>query len=402
MIDFNQYNAVVDFYDNQDNNVREDYQHQNILSLEQFKKAKDEITTWSGYERTPLHSLEELAQQSNVAKIFYKDESYRFGLKSFKALGGAYAVANLLIEELSKQGIKAGSKDLLNKTYKNITDKITVSCATDGNHGKSVAWGAKMFSCQCEIFIHSHVSPKRQEEIEKFGATVTRIDGNYDDSVRVADQRAQENGYFTVSDTSYEGYTKVPKDVMQGYTVMVDESLIQMNDIPTHIFLQGGVGGMAAAVVSFFHEIYGEDAPKFVIVEPKNADCLLQSARESTPTIVHGDLETIMAGLSCGEVSLLAWDILKNTVSSFLTIDDSSVGTTMKLLAQNNTPIVAGESSVAGIIGFISANKDVQLREKLGIDKNSKILFYGTEGDTDEVVYEQLVGLSSQQVLKQI
>jgi len=402
MIDFNQYNAVVDFYDNQDNNVREDYQHQNILSLEQFKKAKDEITTWSGYERTPLHSLEELAQQSNVAKIFYKDESYRFGLKSFKALGGAYAVANLLIEELSKQGIKAGSKDLLNKTYKNITDKITVSCATDGNHGKSVAWGAKMFSCQCEIFIHSHVSPKRQEEIEKFGATVTRIDGNYDDSVRVADQTAQENGYFTVSDTSYEGYTKVPKDVMQGYTVMVDESLIQMNDIPTHIFLQGGVGGMAAAVVSFFHEIYGEDAPKFVIVEPKNADCLLQSARESTPTIVHGDLETIMAGLSCGEVSLLAWDILKNTVSSFLTIDDSSVGTTMKLLAQNNTPIVAGESSVAGIIGFISANKDVQLREKLGIDKNSKILFYGTEGDTDEVVYEQLVGLSSQQVLKQI
>jgi len=402
MIDFNQYNAVVDFYDNQDNNVREDYQHQNILSLEQFKKAKDEITTWSGYERTPLHSLEELAQQSNVAKIYYKDESYRFGLKSFKALGGAYAVANLLIEELSKQGIKAGSKDLLNKTYKNITDKITVSCATDGNHGKSVAWGAKMFSCQCEIFIHSHVSPKRQEEIEKFGATVTRIDGNYDDSVRVADQRAQENGYFTVSDTSYEGYTKVPKDVMQGYTVMVDESLIQMNDIPTHIFLQGGVGGMAAAVVSFFHEIYGEDAPKFVIVEPKNADCLLQSARESTPTIVHGDLETIMAGLSCGEVSLLAWDILRNTVSSFLTIDDSSVGTTMKLLAQNNTPIVAGESSVAGIIGFISANKDVQLREKLGIDKNSKILFYGTEGDTDEVVYEQLVGLSSQQVLKQI
>jgi len=402
MVDFNQYNEVVDFHDNHENYKNEDYQYQNILSLVQFKKAKKEITTWNSYERTPLHSLEELALQTNVGKIFYKDEFHRFGLKSFKALGGAYAVANLLIEELKKKGLNATSRDLLNKKYNNITKKITVSCATDGNHGKSVAWGAKMFSCKCEIFIHSHVSKKREEEIAKYGAKVTRIDGNYDDSVRIADEVAQKKSFFTVSDTSYEGYTKVPKDVMQGYTVMVDESLSQMNDIPTHIFLQGGVGGMAAAVVSFFHEIYGKDAPLFVIVEPKNAACLLESARNSEPTIVHGELETVMAGLSCGEVSLLAWDILKNTVSSFLSVDDKAVGTTMQLLSQNSTPIIAGESAVAGLVGFITANKDEQLRKMLKIDENSKILFYGTEGDTDEEVYKQLVGKYSKEILEQI
>ncbi len=399
MIEISQYQEVVNFYDNQDNHKKEDYQYQNILSLQEFKKAKKEIHTWSGYQRTPLHELEEFAKQTNVSKIYYKDESHRFGLKSFKALGGAYAVANLLIEQLLKKGITATSEDLLNKTYKNITDTITVSCATDGNHGKSVAWAAEMFSCKCEIFIHSHVSKKREEEIAKFGAVLTRIDGNYDDSVRVADQTAQENGYFTVSDTSYEGYTKVPKDVMQGYTVMVDESLNQMNDVPTHIFLQGGVGGMAAAVVSFFHETYGEDAPKFIIVEPKNADCLLQSAKNNEPTIVHGDLDTIMAGLSCGEVSLLAWDILKNSVSSFLSIDDSLIGNTMKLLSQNKTPIIAGESAVAGLVGFLCAQGDQDIRKKLNINAESKILFYGTEGDTDEEIYQQLVGESSYAIL---
>jgi len=391
MNNFSKYLSSTRFLYNQDFKVQ-DYTHQKTLSLKGFKKAKEEITSWDNYQQTPLHSLENIAKQTNVAKVYYKDESHRFGLKSFKALGGAYAVANLLTEKLKEQGIDADSKDLINKKYYELTKEITVSCATDGNHGKSVAWGAKMFGCKCEIFVHSHVSENRKKEIEKYGANVRKVEGNYDDSVRVASETAKINNYFTVSDTSYKGYTKVPKDVMQGYTIMVDEAITQMKDKPSHIFLQGGVGGMAAAVISFFHETYGKKSPKFIIVEPNNADCLLQSAKNSKLTVVHGSLETVMAGLSCGEVSLLAWDILKDSVSLFASISDESIAITMRLLANNSTSIVAGESAVAGLAGFLIGMNDENFKNKLEIDENSKILFYGTEGDTDSYMYKKLVG----------
>jgi len=389
MIEFNKYIKDIEFYDNSLHVKKNNYAHQNILSLKNFEKAKQEITSWKNYKPTNLFSLDDIAKKNDVSKIYYKDESSRFGLKSFKALGGAYAVVNLLISELKKQGIKVDSADLFSKKYLNETSKITVSCATDGNHGRSVAWGASIFGCNCEIYIHAHVSKTRQEAIAKYGAKVHRVDGNYDDSVRVADEKANKNGYFTISDTSYEGYTEVPKDVMQGYTVMVDEAIEQMDEKPTHIFLQGGVGGMAAAVVSFVHETYGEDFPIFVIVEPKNADCLLQSAKNQKPTIVEGELETIMAGLSCGEVSLIAWDILKDTVSAFMSIEDKIVPKVMKLLA--NKHIVSGESAVAGLAGFLIAASDEKLRKKLKLDENSKVLCFGTEGDTDELMYQKLI-----------
>jgi len=399
MIDITAYDNIIDSFSNTNNVENKEYSQQDILSLKNFEKAKKEIHTWAGYKPTPLHELKELAKTSKVAKIFYKDESHRFTLKSFKALGGAYAVANLLIDELSKKDITATSQDLFNKTYESITKDITVSCATDGNHGKSVAWATQMFGCKCEIFIHSHVSSAREREIQKYGAKVNRIEGNYDDSVNIAAKVAKEKAYFTVSDTSYEGYLSVPKDVMQGYTIMVDETINQMQEKPTHVFLQGGVGGMAAAVISFFHETYGKDAPIFVIVEPQNAACLLESARNNTPTIVHGDLDTVMAGLSCGEISLLAWDIIKNTVQNFLSISDKDVGNCMQYLSKQNSPIVAGESAVGGLVGFISAQKDEKLRTGLALDEDSKILFYGTEGDTDEDAYKRLVGKSAQDVL---
>lgn len=370
----------------------EDYKHQNILSLKKFEKAKKEINSWHNYKPTSLHSLDNLAKKNNVNKIYYKDESTRFGLKSFKALGGAYAVANILINYLKENGIEAKSKDLISKKYYDYTNKITVSCATDGNHGKSVAWGAKMFGCNCNIYIHSHVSENRKKEIEKYDATIIRIDGNYDDSVRIASSEALKNGFITVSDTSYEGYTQIPKDVMQGYTIMVDEAVNQIENKPTHIFLQGGVGGMAAAVISFFHEKYGKNSPKFIIVEPKNADCLLQSAKYQKPTIVEGKLETIMAGLSCGEVSLLAWEIIKYSVSAFISISDDSVAQTMKLLKNDNS-IISGESAVAGLAGFLIISNDENIRKTLGINQSSDLLFFGTEGDTDEEIYKQLVSI---------
>lgn len=398
--EYKKYLNDTEFYDNSAGTVQGEYEHQDILSLEAFEKASKEITSWDDYSITPLVSLKELAKETGVSKLFYKNEHYRFSLKSFKALGGAYAVANLLIGKLKEEGITASSKDLLAGTYKDITNKITVSCATDGNHGKSVAWGARSFGCNCEIFIHSHVSVSREKEIAKYGANVNRIDGNYDDSVHIADKKAEEKGYFTVSDTSYEGYTEVPKDVMQGYTIMVDEALKQMACKPTHVFLQGGVGGMAAAVASFILETYGKDSPIFVMIEPTNAACLLQSAKNGTPTVVHGELETVMAGLSCGEISLLAWKILENKTKGFFTIPDEPIAEVMKYLSNLEEPVVAGESAVAGLAGFMIIQHDEAYKKALEIDENSKILFLGTEGDTDALVYEKMVGKSSAEVLK--
>ena len=375
-----------------------EYKHQHILSLEGFRKANKEITSWDNYKPTPLYSFSDMAKDTGVTSILYKDENPRFSLKSFKALGGAYAVANLLIKKLKELGIDANSSDLISGIYKDETSKFTVCCATDGNHGRSVAWGAQQFGCNCEIYIHRNVSEGREKAIAKYGAVVNRIKGNYDDSVRVAAEVAESNNYTVVSDTSYEGYTDIPKDVMQGYTVMVDETLKQMDDIPTHVFLQGGVGGFPAAVVSFLVESL-ECPPLFIVVEPVNADCLFKSAVNGEPTAIHGDLDTIMAGLACGEVSVLAWSILESYTSHFMTITDESIPKTMQLLANRQIPIVAGESAVTGLAGFLIAFNDSDLKSKLMINENSKILFFGTEGDTDEKMYEQLVGRSSEQVL---
>ena len=378
--------------------IRSRYVHQDILSLDGFNKASQEICSWDSYQHTPLQLLSDIANDSGVSLIAYKDESCRFSLKSFKALGGAYAVANLLIAKLNEMGIKANSSDLIEGTYSELTATITVCCATDGNHGRSVAWGAQKFGCNCEIYIHRHVSEGREQAIAKFGAKVNRIEGNYDDSVHIAAKVAEERGYYVVSDTSYEGYTQIPKDVMQGYTVMVSEAIEQMQENPTHVFLQGGVGGFPAAVVSYLAESL-ESAPIFVVVEPNNADCLFQSAVNGKPTIVHGDLDTVMAGLACGEVSVLAWKILQDYVPHYLAIDDSCVPKTMQLLANNRPPIVAGESAVAGLAGLLIASQDDDLRSKLKLTKDSRILVFGTEGDTDEEMYKNMVGRSASEVL---
>ena len=378
-----------------------EYKYQDILSLEGFELASKEITSWDNYKPTPLHSFDDIAQETGVSSVFYKDENTRFNLKSFKALGGAYAVANLLIKKLKDEGIKANSSDLILGAYKDYTSKLTVCCATDGNHGRSVAWGAQQFGCNCEIYIHQNVSPGREKAIAKYGALVNRIDGNYDESVRIAAEVAESNGYTVVSDTSYEGYTDIPKDVMQGYTVMVDEAMKQMNVTPTHVFLQGGVGGFPSAVVSFLQESL-DCPPIFVVVEPVNADCLFQSAVNGEPTPIHGDLDTIMAGLACGEVSVLAWSILESHVTHFMSITDESVPKAMQLLANRKTPIVAGESAITGLAGYLIACNDSDLKSKLMINENSKVLFFGTEGDTDEEMYEQLVGRSSEQVLNSL
>ncbi len=373
-----------------------------ILGADALALAQRELTQWQGYAVTPLHSLPALAQAMGVASVHYKDEGSRFGLGSFKALGGAYAVARLLCRELGAQlGRTLTTQDLLTPELRALCGGITVTCATDGNHGRSVAWGAQLFGCQCVIYIHATVSEGRKEAIAQYGAQVVRTAGNYDDAVRQADLDAKQYGRFVISDTSYPGYMEVPRDVMQGYQLMVEEAAQQLPERPTHIFVQAGVGGLAAAVCGYFWERDAGDRPIYVVVEPDKADCLTQSAKAGQLTAVKGDIDTLMAGLACGEVSHLAWEILEKGTDAFCVIPDDAAVAAMRLLAHplgSDPVIVAGESAVAGVAAAIAASQSDAARQTLGLNADSRILFFGSEAATDPALYEQLVGESAEAV----
>lgn len=373
-----------------------------ILSADALALAQRELSQWQGYAPTPLHSLPALAQALGVASVQYKDEGGRFGLGSFKALGGAYAVARLLCRQLGgRLGRSLSTQDLLTPEVRALCAGITVTCATDGNHGRSVAWGAQRFGCGCVIYIHATVSEGRKDAIAHYGAQVVRTSGNYDDAVRQADADAQAQGRFVISDTSYPGYMDVPRDVMQGYQLMVQEAAEQLSQRPTHIFVQAGVGGLAAAVCGYFWERDGGDRPTFVVVEPDKADCLAQSAKAGQLKAVTGDIDTLMAGLACGEVSHLAWEILEKGTDAYCVISDAAAVAAMRLLAQplgGDPVIVAGESAVAGVAAAIASSQSVQARQVLGLNSGSRILFFGSEAATDPALYAQLVGESAQAV----
>jgi diaminopropionate ammonia-lyase len=359
-----------------------------ILPAAGFARAKAAITTWSGYAPTPLLTLPHIA---DIGLVRIKDEGPRFGLGSFKALGGAYAVANVLAAELARRNIApaATQDDLATGRYRDATDTITVTCATDGNHGRSVAWGAQRFHCRCIIFVHETVSQGRVDAIARYGARIVRVPGNYDDAVREADRQAQAQNWFVVSDTSYPGYTEVPRDVMQGYRLMADEAADQWTGPPpTHVFIQAGVGG-AAAAVSIQMRARFTPAPLLIVVEPERAACLLASAKAGAPTTVHGDLDTIMAGLACGEPSLLAWQELERAAWAFLSIADEAAGDAVRLLADIGLAI--GESGVAGLAGLNVTAADPTALGALRLTSDSRILLFGTEGVTDSAAYEEIL-----------
>ena len=372
-----------------------------ILGLAAFAVAKGEIASWPGFAPTPLCALSGLARAAGVGGLFYKDEASRFGLGSFKALGGAYAVFRLLRQRI---GSAITAADLASERYADRLAGITVTCATDGNHGRSVAWGARTFGCACKIYVHETVSQARCDAIAAYGAEIRRVAGTYDDAVRQAAGDAAAQGWHVVSDTSYEGYTDIPRDVMQGYAVMVDEALRQLPNgiLPTHVFVQGGVGGLAASVCAHLWETLETRRPRFIVVEPDRADCLYRSAVAGHPVAAEGDLDTIMAGLACGEPSLLAWKILEPGADAFMTVSDGAAMESMRLLAggeHGNAPLVAGESAVAGLAGLLLAAGDPDARVRLGLSPDSIVLLFGTEGATDPEVYRRIVGRSPEEVV---
>ena len=342
------------------------------ISKEQIDEAYLTISKWDSYSPTPLLLLNKLSKELNLNKIYYKDESKRFGLKSFKALGGAYAV-----EKVTK-----GNKD------------ITVSTATAGNHGRSVAWGAKRLGLKCKIFISEYVSDARGKAMEALGADVVKVKGNYEKSLIECIKQSLENNWQIVQDVAWKDYMLVPTLTMAGYSVMMKEIVDQINNEEiTHIFLQAGVGGMAGAMVAGAAR-YLENTPKMIIVEPDSAACVMESIKTGKIEKINIERESLMGGMSCGEPSLVPWEILKKSVNNCISLPDDDIGKAMKLFANasfGDDKIVAGENSAPGVISLIASCNDENIKNKINLNSNSNVLLIGCEGDTDQEMYQKLL-----------
>jgi diaminopropionate ammonia-lyase len=352
---------------------------------------------------TPLLSLSGVARELGVSGIHIKDEGLRLGLGSFKALGGSYAVIRLVLEEASKRLSRpVDVSELKTPEVAAIARTMTVACATDGNHGRSVAQGAQLVGARAAIFVHSGVSHQRVMAIGQFGAEMIRVAGTYDDSVKEATRVATERGWTIVSDTSWPGYERIPGLVMQGYTALIGEALRTMPEQPTHIFVQSGVGGIAAAAAGHLAILLGDKRPVFTVVDPSRAACIVETARVGHPVIIpHGE-PTVMAMLECYEPSLVAWRILSRVADAFMTVEDDDAVAVMKRLAHpaaGDPAIVAGESGGVGLAGLIKAVGDPATKAALQLGPQSRILVINTEGATDPARYEEIVGESPGDVL---
>ena len=344
----------------------------NVLSKHEIDEAYNTISRWDNYSPTPLISLNKLSKKLKLNKIFYKDESKRFHLKSFKALGGAYAV-----EKVTK-----GNKD------------IVISTATAGNHGRSVAWGSKKLGLKCKIFISEYVSEFRAEVMRSFSADVIRVKGNYDNSLKKCIKQSKQHNWQIVQDVAWKDYKLIPKLTMAGYTVMMKEISEQINNQKiSHVILQAGVGGMAAAMIAGIAN-YLNHVPKIIIVEPESAACVLESIKTGKIEKITVEKESLMGGMSCDQVSLVPWQILKNSASHCVTVSDDYISKTVKSLANcefSDEKIIGGECSTPGIVSLVGLCNDIDIRKKINLNKDSNVLLFGCEGDADEELYQKLL-----------
>ncbi|NOI66439.1 diaminopropionate ammonia-lyase [Vibrio sp. 99-8-1] len=363
------------------------------LDLENVRKFHSQLP---GYSKTPLHSLDALAEQLGVKKVLLKDEDYRFDLNAFKVLGGSYAIARLLGK---KYGLSASELSLENLKAQ-ITEPMTFTSATDGNHGRGIAWSAEKLGQNAVIYMPVGTAEERVRNIQKLGAEVIVTDCNYDDTVRIAYETSQKNGWEFVQDTAWEGYTDIPLWIMQGYATIVSESIEQleeMGEVPTHIILQAGVGSMAGAILGSFVNHYGIERLVSLIVEPEQADCIYRSGLTGEMVFVNDDLDTIMAGLACGEPCTIGWDILKDNASGFLSCNDALAATGMRILANplaNDPKVVSGESGAIGVgaLHALATHPDAKkVMQQFAFDENSVVYILSTEGNTDPVNYQNII-----------
>ena len=369
----------------------------------EVNKAKDFHRSFPEYQETPLHSLEALANSLGIAGLFLKDESFRFGLKAFKVLGASFAVARHLSKRLGIDVSQLDRTKLVSPEIRKRIGDITFVTATDGNHGRGVAWTARQLGQKAVIYMPKGSSPTRLENIRAEGASASIIDGNYDDAVRLAAQGAREHGWVVVQDTAWQGYEEIPTWIMQGYGTIAAEAIEQLSRTgikkPTHVFLQAGVGSFAGAIQGYFADLYGNERPVTAIVEPEQADCLYRSAvaNDGNPRIVTGEMTTIMAGLACGEPNRIAWELLRDYSDVFFSCPDWVAANGMRMLGnplKDDPRVISGESGAVttGLLAALMKNDYLEdARATLGLDQNSRVLLISTEGDTDPARYRSIV-----------
>ncbi|MFD2264240.1 diaminopropionate ammonia-lyase [Lacibacterium aquatile] len=364
-----------------------------LLSPAAVGRATEVIRSTISPAPTPLISLPALARQLGIGALHFKDEGQRAPLKSFKMIGGAFAVAEVLADLVeAATGTRPSATALAEGHFKHLTGQAVMTCATDGNHGRAVSWAAQRFGAKAVIYVGEAVSPGRVAAMEAWGSEVRRVKGVYEDAVAAAAAQGAA-GWHVISDTAYPGCEAVPRLVMQGYAVLADEIIAAVPEVPTHVLLQCGVGGMAGAVTARIRQVWGM-APRIIVCEPERADCAFQSARAGSMTPASGDLDTLCAGLACGELSTTAWEILSVSANGFLTFTEAEALAAMKRLNRplaDDPSIVAGECAGAGLAGLAKISNNFNLRSSLALDESARAVIIGTEGDTDPTVHRQLL-----------
>ena len=371
-----------------------------FLNEEIAREVHDYHKSFPMYEETPFLDLKNLAEKAGVKNILVKDESYRFGLNAFKVLGGSYAIGKVIAEKLDMDIKDLTFEKLTSKEVKDKLGDVTFITATDGNHGRGVAWAAKQLKQKSIVYMPRGSAEERVKNIEKEGATVKVLDANYDECVRQVNELAEEKGYIMVQDTAWDGYEDIPKWIMQGYMTLaweMYESLQEKNIKPTHLFLQAGVGSFAAATTGFFANMYKEDKPIITIVEPDTVACIYESAKADKRVLVGGNYKTIMAGLACGEPNTFGLKVLLDNCEHFISASDEFAAFGMRVLGnpyKSDKKIVSGESgasSFGAILKILTDDRYEDERKKLNINEDSNLIFVSTEGDTDAKNYLDIV-----------
>lgn len=386
------------------NSTRKDRPKANVdfITVDIIKKVNKFHRGFDEYLETPLHNLMNLAKHLGLKDIFVKDESYRFGLNAFKVLGSAYAIGKYLANRLGHDISEVSLKYLRSKEVKKKLGEITFVTATDGNHGRGVAWVANQLGHKSVVYMPRGSSLIRLNNIKKEGGDAYIIDGNYEDAVKLSEEMAKENGWVLIQDTALEGYEAIPTWIMQGYGTIIYEAMKQLAEYginkPSHVFLQAGVGSFAGAMLGYLVDKFGEDKPTTIIMEADKANCLYLSSMEGKRVVVEGDMPTIMAGLACGAPNTISYDILMDYADAFLSCPDIVAARGMRILAsplKGDPQIISGESGAAvgiGVISLLMERKEYKdLRQRLGLDEKSVVLIINTEGDTDPKKYKDIV-----------